>query len=64
MDLDSQKTFSKLEDEYWWFVGRRIIIKHIRRKKSIIRNKQTKKKINSLKFKEQLDHKKNIENKK
>ena len=29
MDLDSQKTFSKLEDEYWWFVGRRIIIKDI-----------------------------------
>ena len=29
MDLGSQKTFSKLEDEYWWFVGRRIIIKDL-----------------------------------
>ena len=29
MDLDSQKTFSKLENEYWWFVGRRIIIQNI-----------------------------------
>tara|TARA_B100000989_G_C19436526_1_gene425401 strand:- start:79 stop:810 length:732 start_codon:yes stop_codon:yes gene_type:complete len=29
MDLNSQKTFSKFEDEYWWFVGRRIIIKDL-----------------------------------
>ena len=29
MDLDSQKTFSKLEDSYWWFVGRRIVIEDI-----------------------------------
>ena len=32
MDLDAQITFSKLEDEYWWFVGRRIIIEDILKK--------------------------------